>query len=89
MTPQSTVSKKYISVHSVPSLPRDPASDEADSGLARAVQAEQRGLVPARRRPAVHIRPRRPAHRHVQIQVQADEADTDVQGLEASHLLQI
>ncbi len=53
------------------------------------VPPEQRGRVPTRRRSAVRLRSRGPADRHVPLQVQADEADPNVQRSQAHHLLQI
>lgn len=79
---------KYSS-NSFPSLPRDPTPDEADSRLSRPVPFEQRGLVPTGRRAAVHLRSRGTADRDVPLQVQADEADPDVQGSQALDLLPV
>mmetsp|Transcript_19442 Transcript_19442/g.63360 ORF Transcript_19442/g.63360 Transcript_19442/m.63360 type:complete len:256 (+) Transcript_19442:1842-2609(+) len=73
----------------LPPLPRDPAADEAGGRLARAVPAGQHRRLPAGRRPAVHLRPRGPAHRHVPVQVPADASDPHVQGPEAPDLLQV
>ena len=53
------------------------------------VPLEQRRRVPTCRRPSVRLCPRRPVDGHVPLQVQADEADQDVQGSQTRHLLQI
>jgi len=44
-------------------------------------------IIAVGRRPSVHICTRRPADRHVPLQVQADETDSHVQGPETRHLL--
>lgn len=58
----------------------NPSSDEAGGGLARAVPPGQRRRLPASGRPAVRLRPRGAAHRHVPLQVPPDAPDPDVQG---------
>jgi len=64
----------------IPFVPRDSEADQAGGGCKCPVQAGQCRCFPAGRWPAVHLLPCGTADRHVQIQVQADEADQDVQG---------
>lgn len=58
----------------------NPQADEAGGRLTRAVPAGQRRRLPARGRPAVHLRARGAADGHVPLQVPPHAPDPHVQG---------
>mmetsp|Transcript_6179 Transcript_6179/g.20145 ORF Transcript_6179/g.20145 Transcript_6179/m.20145 type:complete len:453 (+) Transcript_6179:1482-2840(+) len=67
-------------------LQRDPATDEARRRLGGAISPRKRRRLPARGRPPVRLRPRRPAHRDVPLQVSAHAAGAPMQGPQAPDL---
>ena len=82
--------KKEVSFRQCfPFVPRGVATDQVGDRQPCAVSPGQRGCLSAVRWPAVHLCPCWSADGHVPLQVQADEADSHVQGHQASHLLQI